>query len=244
MAHMTSRMIRRTIRFAVLFVVLFFVVNFNWSHAALVYMSSRDTCPQKPILRARKDVAHLFGQAYSRPWWLCLKKSRLGLDVSHGSTRFAPFFPAVIIVGKKGTRRDVMAHEYAHAELARRTSALARTYLFPVWFDEGLAMQLDHRSPYTGKALRRYLARNDLTKPRLGDIAWAGQFFRPGEQGRLHYALARCVVKKWLQTQAGGRPLKLLRQTGWIKGFPYRDFYPFEALCLGNRPADVSGNGS
>ncbi len=231
-------LLRRRITLLAGVVVLYFAVNFNWTHAALVYAISPVKCPRAPIIQAQKDVARLFGKTLSRPLWLCLKKPLLGLDVSHGSTRFAPFFPSIIIVGKKGTRRDVMAHEYAHAELARRTSSLARTYLVPTWFDEGLAMQLDHRSPYTGRALARYLARRDLIRPRLAHLSWSGQFFKPGVQGRMHYAFARCVVKKWLRTQKGGRPNALLRHIGWLSAFPDRDFTPFETACLNRKTVE------
>ena len=54
-----------------------------------------------------------------------------------------------VIVGSKGQNIDVIAHELMHAEIADRVGYWRRFTQLPVWFDEGLAMQVDYRAAYT-----------------------------------------------------------------------------------------------
>jgi hypothetical protein len=181
---------------------------FPWLHAAMAYLVHGPRCPPAAIARAQAETASLFGSLKSRPLWLCVDKPLLGLDVSHGSTRSFPFLPSVIIVGKKGARPPVMAHELVHAELARRTESWLRMFLFPAWFDEGLAMQLDRRRPYDRRALINNIAlmrKGRLRKPDLKALAWSVNFFTGGRQERFHYGFARCVVRKWLASQPQAR---------------------------------------
>jgi len=53
-----------------------------------------------------------------------------------------------MIVGPKGQNIDVVAHELMHAELFDRVGFWGRITEVPVWFDEGLAMQVDFRPKY------------------------------------------------------------------------------------------------
>ncbi|CAN7367454.1 hypothetical protein LJR129_002195 [Acidovorax sp. LjRoot129] len=53
-----------------------------------------------------------------------------------------------VFVGPKGRSVDVVAHELVHAEVFERVGPWARATQLPVWFDEGLAMQVDYRDAY------------------------------------------------------------------------------------------------
>ncbi len=174
-------------------------------------------------------MAALYGSVRSSPLWVCATKPLLGLDISHGTTRSALFLPSIIVIGIKGPRRNVMAHEYSHAELAARAGA--RYALIPTWFDEGLAMQVDFRRAYTQRALKRYLSRKGVKKPRLDDLASSFRFYKRGD-ARLHYAFANCVVKNWLRSQGNKQPLGLINDMDWQKPFPLGVFRKFEQRCL------------
>ncbi len=223
------RMIRRLFSVLLLIIVLFFALNFSWTHAGVAWLMTKSQCPAKLVALAKKDVATLFGNTHSSPLWVCTTKPLLGLDISHATTRSALFLPSIIVIGKKGPRRNVMAHEHVHAELAARTSA--RYALVPTWFDEGLAMQVDYRRLYTRKALARYLGRKGVQKPRLDDLAFSYRFYMRGK-ARLHYAFANCVVKYWLKSQGKTQPLKLINNMNWHKPFPIEQFRKFERKCL------------
>ena len=224
------RTARRLLFALLLITALFFALNFSWSHAAVAWLMTKSQCPAKLIALAQKDVARLYGRASSTPLWLCASKPLLGLDISHGTTRSALFFPSIIVIGKKGPRRNVMAHEYSHAELAARTKA--RYFLIPTWFDEGLAMQVDFRRAYSRKALARYLRRAGDYKPRLDELTSSRRFYKRSK-ARLHYAFASCVVGRWLKSQGKTQPLKLIGDVGWRKAFPIDQFRKFEQRCLG-----------
>jgi hypothetical protein len=54
-----------------------------------------------------------------------------------------------VMIGPRGQNPDVVAHELMHAEIADRVGGNWRRFTqLPVWFDEGLAMQVDFRSRY------------------------------------------------------------------------------------------------
>lgn len=179
---------------------LFFGLNFGWTHAALASLVTTDSkCSSELETGARRRVAELFGDVRATPRFVCLNEPRLGLNVSHGTARFAPFLPTVIVLGPNGHVTDVAAHEFAHAEIAVRTSALLRTYVLPTWFDEGLAMQLDKRSDYSFASLAEHIQTGRLDGTGLADLRWPSGFFRNDEKGKAHYAFAKCVVGRWMQ---------------------------------------------
>ena len=66
---------------------------------------------------------------------------------SYGSTQMVGS-RACVMVGPKGQNVDVVAHELMHGEVHHRVGYLRRFLQVPVWFDEGVAMQVDHRSRY------------------------------------------------------------------------------------------------
>lgn len=65
----------------------------------------------------------------------------------YGSTSFLGYKTCVAI-GPHGQNVDVIAHELMHAEIEERAGFFNRTIKIPVWFDEGLAMQVDYRDQY------------------------------------------------------------------------------------------------
>ena len=218
---------------SLIMVTLFLGVNFSWTHAALAGLSTDNgTCPDQLISQAAQRVSKLFGKTRSSPWFVCLNEARLGLTVSHGTARFAPLLPTIVVLGPKGQNADVAAHEFAHAEIAARTSALLRSYVVPTWFDEGLAMQLDHRADYKAAALLGYISAGHLENVRLKELSWPSGFYRSGQQGKAHYALAKCVVAHWLQREGRAGVPAMLSDVSWSSTFPSAQFNDELATCL------------
>jgi hypothetical protein len=113
---------------------------------------------------------------------------------SYASTIYVPH-RSCVVVGPKGHDVDILAHEELHAEIHHRVGHWSRLTQIPTWFDEGLAMQVDHRDRYVWAAqsgavdsasVRRWTSR--------------AQFFS-GDDAELtrHYAMAREEVRLWLQ---------------------------------------------
>jgi hypothetical protein len=110
---------------------------------------------------------------------------------SYGSTQFVG--PrACVLIGPGGQNVDVTAHELLLVELWHRVGAWRRFFI-PTWFDEGVAMQVDHRPAYTLPVA-----------PENGTASVRGlnspaQFYR-GDDAQLtrNYAFAKAEVAVWL----------------------------------------------
>ena len=223
----------RLTRIAALAALSFFGLNYSWSHVALASLTgAMGHCPSSAIEEARTRVQAFVGTLSATPWIICQRRSALGLDISHGTTRFAPFLSPFVVVGPFGVNVDVIAHELMHAEIAARTSALLRTYRVPTWFDEGLAMQLDRRSDYDQHALKMYRQSGLLSTIHLDQLASPAEFFRTGDEGKAHYAFAKCVVGRWLAASGPSEPMKVLTEVSWFRTFPNQRFDGHEKACL------------
>ena len=191
-------------RLAIGLCVLLVLLNFSWIRAASAAAVS-EPCDASLLNQAEQRVAAFFGTTKSKPWIRCPVRPRLGVGAGIGATFISPGLPSVILLGPDGAGSvDVIAHEWAHAEIAQRVGGLRRNLLMPVWFDEGLAMQVDWRAHFETAALRDYLS-TETVPGHLDEIASQRGFHQPGRQGSLHYALSKCVVGKWLQEQGGWR---------------------------------------
>jgi len=189
---------RWMVRLTVLLLTSYLLVNSSWIYAA-GYSLSAEPCDPQLVSEARLRLDSLFGEIESEPVWACTTARNNWLGAQYGQTNFAPGLPAIIRIGPKGMNVDVIAHEWTHAELFHRIGFVARELHVPVWFDEGLAMQVDHRSDYDQEALVVYQSSLELVLPDRSLLDTA-QFFQPGYQGKYHYALSRCLVSDWLES--------------------------------------------
>ncbi|WP_448563443.1 hypothetical protein [Thalassotalea ganghwensis] len=64
-----------------------------------------------------------------------------------GSTIYSPFGSCVVL-GPKGQNTDVAAHELFHAEVFHRAGWFTHFTQVPIWFNEGIALLVDHRKPF------------------------------------------------------------------------------------------------
>lgn len=180
--------------------------GFPYFHAVAATAVAPTECSKELIEQAERRMVGVYDAAVSSPIRLCLEKPFLGISTTHGTSRFAPFLPTVNIIGPEGMNVDVVAHEWAHSEIANQSSFITRNYRLPTWFDEGLAMQVDFRPEFSTLELNGYIEDQDLKVPTLEEMATAKQFFKPGRQGTLHYALARCVIFDAVQSARRKHP--------------------------------------
>lgn len=110
----------------------------------------------------------------------------------YGSTNFLGS-KVCVIVGSKGQNIDVLSHELMHAEIADRVGYWRRFTELPVWFDEGLAMQVDYRTAYD-------LPSSESSKADdVKSLRTASDFFTANDATLTkNYASAKTVVKKWV----------------------------------------------
>ena len=185
---------------------IYVFLSYSWIHGAAAAVLAED-CDSDIVTQSSIRVTELMGTAESRPIIACLNTPRVGINISHGQTRFALGLPPLVLIGPEGINEDVISHELVHAELATRLGLLKRAWMLPTWFDEGMAMQVDHRLDYNLQALRRFQSRGDLQYPALDEIA-SSAFFVAGDQGKYHYAYSKCLVAHWIEKEHGS-PVEL-----------------------------------
>jgi hypothetical protein len=99
---------------------------------------------------ARSRITAAFGAPEAKPIVVFFSRSEgIGLFKlnSYASAQFVGH-RACLFIGRDGQSVDVVAHELMHSELHHRVGAWQRMVNVPTWFDEGVAMQVDHRSRY------------------------------------------------------------------------------------------------
>ena len=97
------------------------------------------------------------------------------------------------MIGTKGRNIDIVAHELMHAEIADRLGYWHRLTKLPIWFDEGLAMQVDFRPHYN---LRNGTESKSANVRKL----WSAREFLVPDIKSLteNYAFAKAEVALWV----------------------------------------------
>ena len=128
----------------------FHVVNSN------IYLSeSLSPDDEKTVVSllksARERIAEHYGEPMADPVVVVLsspeKKREFGLYDVPGTLLFVPWGSYLLLSYQTGNI-DVTAHELVHAEVVERVGYWKREFDIPSWFDEGAAMQVDHRERY------------------------------------------------------------------------------------------------
>jgi hypothetical protein len=101
---------------------------------------------------ARDRITALYGAPLARPVTIIAANAsegaRFGLQGDVPGTAFVTAAGTQVVLTMDQFTVDVTAHELTHAEVADRLGFWARMVRLPVWFDEGVAVQLDNRGPY------------------------------------------------------------------------------------------------
>lgn len=122
---------------------------------------------------------------------------RLGVPGKPAST-WLSLVGAYVVLGPSAFNLDIISHEICHAELLAQVGWFARDNEIPTWFDEGLAMQLDHRSRYAEKNLKIFgaalLQENEVQQLKGPNEFWS----EDSETTRIRYILAKQTVHEWL----------------------------------------------
>lgn len=167
----------------------------------------RDSTPEQRLAviqlqaQARLRIADMFGPAKARPVLVFLNDASAFYPLAFNAFGSAHFIGnrACVVIGPKGTNVDVVSHELMHAELLARLGFWHRMMDIPVWFDEGLAMQVDWRPRYdleTGSSQQQVAGVRSLVS--------VGQFNRGNDaEVTHHYMFAKAEVSRWLE--ASGR---------------------------------------
>lgn len=149
---------------------------------------------------ARNRISVLFGAPRARPMTIIAANdrdaARLGLLEGVPGAAFVTPVGTQVVLSMANFSVDVTAHELMHAELVDRLGFWAWMTRLPVWFDEGIALQLDWRRAYmvdcAALDARRLRHARTLVRP------W--QFWDGGrEQVVANYRASRCAAAQVLE---------------------------------------------
>jgi hypothetical protein len=148
---------------------------------------------------ARERIADTFGVPVARPMTIIAandgEAARLGLAADVPGTAFISPVDTKVVLNLAHFSIDVTAHELVHAEVAQRLGFWHRAVELPVWFDEGVAVQLDRRERYvidcSAVGEERIRQVRQLTTARR---FWQGD----REQIVRHYQAAKCAAAEVL----------------------------------------------
>jgi hypothetical protein len=111
-----------------------------------------------------------------------------------------------LILTKKGTTKEIIAHELAHEELSYRVGGLYRWWKeIPIWFDEGLAVYISNEHRHDKRAWKQIINQK-LPYPKINEMIslnnWnlATKKYNENvdyDQLVVSYATAGHIVEKW-----------------------------------------------
>ncbi len=184
--------------------------------------------PNTSIIQAKK-LQKLINQSYSRNdsvIWIKTKRNKKIIFCADNNTFYdycpdttlqAAFLSSPylshIVIGPKGFNLDVISHEMCHAELFERLGILAWfkvKFLVPVWFDEGLAMQVNFEERYNIKNLASYIKENQKELISIKSVVSYNDFFKNEDKIWFNYFASKLEVENWLSIVGKEGLIKLI----------------------------------
>ena len=153
------------------------------------------------IRQAEERNQAFWGERKSKPVWIyCYKKwlyNRYGVAGKPASTWLSLLGSHIVLSGSS-VNLNIISHELCHAELLGHLGWFDRDKKIPTWFDEGLAMQLDHRERYAEHHYQ-YFGTYERGLPSLQEMKSPTTFWQGDkEETRKKYILAKHEVMIWL----------------------------------------------
>jgi hypothetical protein len=107
-----------------------------------------------------------------------------------------------VVIPKNTVDVNILSHEIGHTVLYRKIGWYKLHFKIPTWFDEGLAMQVDHRDYYSIDTLLSKRAEG-IILPEVKKMNTPEKFHNGSqEQIMLNYSMAKYVVHEWLKTNS------------------------------------------
>ena len=156
---------------------------------------------------AQQRISRVFGPPVSNPRVLIAldaDSAAWGADATASMHR-APRM--CVVIGPHGRNVDVIAHELMHAEMQHRLGLIRTLRQLPSWFDEGVALMVDHREPFLPENI-------ELEKEAIEAVTrlWSGRAFASQSDLRAGYQAARLAAGQRLGDHELYAGLKRIRQ--------------------------------
>jgi hypothetical protein len=142
------------------------------------------------IAEGAKRVSDTFGATIASPMIILadtVDESRK-FFASETATPHVSLFGSCIILGPNGQNVDVIAHEFAHAEIFARLGWVTWILEMPRWFEEGVSLLVDLREPF----LPENITLEDSEIEAVKNIFYGHNFYT--ENAFQNYQAARLAV--------------------------------------------------
>lgn len=153
----------------------------------------------KAYEEAQERNTKLFGGLVGEPTIIITTEDSQAIDFrgNYVGATHNSVFGLYVIIGPDGLNVDVLSHELAHSELSARVGWY-KTNKIPIWFNEGIATQVDYRSDYS---LERWKSITDdgTSIVEVKQYDTPEEFYNDDFDLTLNnYTLAKQEVAKWL----------------------------------------------
>ena len=128
------------------------------------------------LTAARERLSETFGPPLSNPRILIAIDADSAATWGANATASMHRAPRMcVVIGPDGRNVDVMAHELVHAEVQQRAGLIRTLRQIPTWFDEGVALMVDHRAPFLPENIELDQGAIDAVTRLSGGRAFASQ---------------------------------------------------------------------
>jgi len=136
-----------------------------------------DKIQQKKLLKlipeAKKYVTDIWGNVKSKPTIYACSSKECAKSLGIGARAYQ--FNNHLVLSPKAISKELIAHEWSHAELYKRVDGFFNWRKIPSWFDEGLAVFVSHEPRHDKKAWKK-IKDNNISYPSLNELVTLKQW--------------------------------------------------------------------
>lgn len=132
-----------------------------------------------------------------------------------------------IVLSQKAFTKELISHEWFHAEFYKRVDGFWGWKGIPTWFDKGVAVLVSHESRHDERAWRKIKNRN-LKHPSISELITMEQWHQAtkkyneninGREIVVSYATAGHIVKEWYENVGSEGLIYLIKEIKKGKSF-------------------------
>jgi len=157
----------------------------------------------KLIPEAKKYVLNIWGSVTSKPTIYACSTNACAKSLGIGARAYQ--FNNHLVLSPKAISKELIAHEWSHAELYKRVGGLFNWKKIPSWFDEGFAVYVSHEPRHDKRAWEKIID-NNISYPSLNELVSLKQWNKathqynkniPNNDIVVTYATACHEVEEW-----------------------------------------------
>jgi hypothetical protein len=155
------------------------------------------------ISQAKQFVKDIWGEVISKPIIYACSTNECTKSLGIGASAHQVLNH--IVLSPKALKKELISHEWSHAELYKRVEGFWNWKKIPTWFDEGVAVLVSHEIRHDERAWEKIINRN-IKHPSTHELITMKQWHQAtkkynkdidGNEIVVSYATAGHIVKKW-----------------------------------------------